>query len=144
MILKKFFSDTYDGIYLRQKKLEHRVDKQHVLAIYFFTFLMYYLALLMLIGSFRSILYGPTRISFLPMFFILIGGYGVIFYYFIYPYRTIKILDENMDESTLREKRLISIVAQVGGLMAVLIAALVIYFLYEIFEPTSKGGLLNQ
>ena len=131
--MKEFFLDVYEGIYFRAN------DKGSVNMVYFTTFFMYHLSLIMLLTGIRVVLYGPFK-PFVPgVLFLLFGVYGLIYWYFIRPYRNMGEIDENMDEALVKRKKRRSICAQAGGMLCFVVVFAIVYALYEFFDPKSMA-----
>lgn len=139
MSMEDFFLDVYDGIYFRLKKAWGKSDRQVVNQQYFFTFFTYHASLFGLLTGIRVVLFGPYK-PFVPgVIFLLFGVYGLLYWYFIRPYRNMGEINENMDEALIERKKRISIYAQAGGMLCFVIVFAIVYVLYEFFDPRSMA-----
>lgn len=137
MNVKELFLDVYDGIYFRERRALGESDRQTVNLSFFFTFFTYYASLFLLLIGIRVVIYGPFKPSVPGILFLSFGVYGLIYWYFIRPHRNTGEIDEGMDKALVEKKKRTSIYVQAGGMICIILVFVIVYVLYEIFDPNT-------
>ena len=133
--MKRFLLDVYEGIHFRKDKSTILVPE------FFFTFFLYYCALMMLLNGLWVVFFGPYIPNKALIYLLFFITYFIIFRYLVYPHRNTGKIDENIDEEIIKKKIRTAKYTQVGGLICIIVAFLTIALLFEIFEPSKNGGV---